>query len=201
MLSDGTEIFQAFLKSEYSDENIEFWRVCEDYKKIKSSFRMSCRAKMIFKRYIQAEAVREVGGACRAQSPSFLLSWTLTTSNHLFCPPPDQHRPQNQRRDPREHQDPDQVVLRRRPEDRLQPHGEGLLPTVPRVGLLPHSASVRVGASENIKTPGRSFPPGGVDQTRRPTGGLMANNGFVFVPSAAVFVVAEMLLAIVTSYW
>lgn len=57
---DGMKIFQAFLKSEFSDENIEFWLVCEDYKKIKSSFRMSSRAKKIFKRYIQAEAVREV---------------------------------------------------------------------------------------------------------------------------------------------
>ncbi|XP_034412254.1 regulator of G-protein signaling 13-like [Cyclopterus lumpus] len=56
----GMKIFQAFLKSEFSDENIEFWLVCEDYKKIKSSFRMSSRAKKIFKRYIQAEAPREI---------------------------------------------------------------------------------------------------------------------------------------------
>lgn len=48
------------MKSEFSDENIEFWLVCEDYKKIKSSYRMSSRAKKIFKRYIQAEAAREV---------------------------------------------------------------------------------------------------------------------------------------------
>lgn len=34
--------------------------VCEDYKKIRSSFRMSSRAKKIFKCYIQAEATREV---------------------------------------------------------------------------------------------------------------------------------------------
>lgn len=52
--------FQAFLKSEFSDENIEFWLVCEDYKKIKCSFRMSSRAKKIHKRYIQAEAPREI---------------------------------------------------------------------------------------------------------------------------------------------
>uniref|UniRef100_A0A674MNU1 Regulator of G protein signaling 13a n=1 Tax=Takifugu rubripes TaxID=31033 RepID=A0A674MNU1_TAKRU len=50
----------AFLKSEFSDENIEFWMVCEDYKKIRSSFRMSSRAKKIFKCYIQAEATREI---------------------------------------------------------------------------------------------------------------------------------------------
>ncbi|XP_071348417.1 regulator of G-protein signaling 13 [Trachinotus anak] len=56
----GMKIFQAFLKTEFSDENIEFWLVCEDYKKIKSSFRMSSRAKKIFKRYIQAEAPREI---------------------------------------------------------------------------------------------------------------------------------------------
>ncbi|KAM9323092.1 uncharacterized protein KZ484_021186 [Pholidichthys leucotaenia] len=56
----GMKIFQAFLKSEFSDENIEFWIVCEDYKKIRSSFRMSSRAKKIFKRYIQAEAPREI---------------------------------------------------------------------------------------------------------------------------------------------
>lgn len=54
------KIFQAFLKSEFSDENIKFWLVCEDYKTIRSSFRMSSRAKKIFKHYIQAEAPREV---------------------------------------------------------------------------------------------------------------------------------------------
>uniref|UniRef100_A0A3B4A2E0 RGS domain-containing protein n=1 Tax=Periophthalmus magnuspinnatus TaxID=409849 RepID=A0A3B4A2E0_9GOBI len=56
----GLKIFQAFLKSEYSDENIEFWLVCEDYKKIKSSYRMSSRARRIFKRYIQVEAPKEI---------------------------------------------------------------------------------------------------------------------------------------------
>ncbi|KAI4810192.1 regulator of G-protein signaling 13-like [Pseudochaenichthys georgianus] len=56
----GMKIFQAYLKSEFSDENIEFWLLCEDYKKMKSSFRMSSRAKKIFKRYIQAEAPREI---------------------------------------------------------------------------------------------------------------------------------------------
>ncbi|XP_061902191.1 regulator of G-protein signaling 13-like [Entelurus aequoreus] len=56
----GMKIFQAFLKSEFSDENMEFWLVCEEFKKIRSSFRTTCRAKKIFKRYIQAEAPREI---------------------------------------------------------------------------------------------------------------------------------------------
>ncbi|XP_077377018.1 regulator of G-protein signaling 13-like [Festucalex cinctus] len=56
----GIKVFQAFLKSEFSDENMEFWLVCEEYKKIRSSLRMTCKAEKIFKHYIQAEAPREI---------------------------------------------------------------------------------------------------------------------------------------------
>lgn len=52
--------FHTFLKSEFSDENIEFWLVCEDFKKIRSSSRLSSRAKKIFEHYIKAEAPKEV---------------------------------------------------------------------------------------------------------------------------------------------
>lgn len=69
-------MFQAFLESEFSDENIEFWLVCEDYKKISSSFRMSSRARKIFKRYIQADAAREV--ARRPGAPPSTLRSALT---------------------------------------------------------------------------------------------------------------------------
>ncbi|XP_072297295.1 regulator of G-protein signaling 13 [Eucyclogobius newberryi] len=55
----GLKIFQDFLKSEYSDENIEFWLVCEDYKKTRS-YRMTSKARKIFKRYIQVEAPKEI---------------------------------------------------------------------------------------------------------------------------------------------
>uniref|UniRef100_A0A3B1IG09 Regulator of G protein signaling 13a n=1 Tax=Astyanax mexicanus TaxID=7994 RepID=A0A3B1IG09_ASTMX len=57
--SKGMATFQAFLKSEFSDENIEFWLICEDFKKIRSS-RLSSRAKKIFDLYIQAEAPKEI---------------------------------------------------------------------------------------------------------------------------------------------
>uniref|UniRef100_A0A8C5HZS0 Regulator of G-protein signaling 21-like n=1 Tax=Gouania willdenowi TaxID=441366 RepID=A0A8C5HZS0_GOUWI len=58
--SDGMKVFQAFLRSEFSDENLEFWLVCEDFKTNRSSFRMSNRARKIFKCYIQAESPREI---------------------------------------------------------------------------------------------------------------------------------------------
>lgn len=56
---DGLATFRTFLKSEYSDENIEFWLTCEDYKKIKSSFRMSSKAKKIYEQFIKAESPKE----------------------------------------------------------------------------------------------------------------------------------------------
>ncbi|XP_061739782.1 regulator of G-protein signaling 1-like isoform X3 [Nerophis ophidion] len=56
----GLAAFRNFLKSEYSDENIEFWLVCEEYKKIKSSFRMSSKAKKIYEQFIKAESPKEI---------------------------------------------------------------------------------------------------------------------------------------------
>ncbi|KAF3835470.1 hypothetical protein F7725_028028 [Dissostichus mawsoni] len=57
---NGLATFRNFLKSEYSDENIEFWLTCEDYKKIKSSFRLSSRAKKIYEQFIKAESPKEI---------------------------------------------------------------------------------------------------------------------------------------------
>ncbi|XP_056328286.1 regulator of G-protein signaling 13 [Danio aesculapii] len=56
----GMSTFHTFLKSEFSDENIEFWLVCEDFKKTRSLSRLSSRAKKIFERYIKAEAPKEI---------------------------------------------------------------------------------------------------------------------------------------------
>lgn len=56
----GMATFHTFLKSEFSDENIEFWLVCEDFKKTRSLSRLSSRAKKIFERYIKAEAPKEI---------------------------------------------------------------------------------------------------------------------------------------------
>lgn len=52
--------FHSFLKSEFSDENIEFWLVCEDFKKIRNSSRLNSRAKKIFERYVKSEAPKEI---------------------------------------------------------------------------------------------------------------------------------------------
>lgn len=62
---DGLATFHNFLKSEHSDENIEFWLTCEDYKKSRSSYRMSSKAKKIYEQFIKAESPKEVSQAQR----------------------------------------------------------------------------------------------------------------------------------------
>nr|XP_054770385.1 regulator of G-protein signaling 8-like [Lytechinus pictus] len=56
---DGLEAFRKFLQTEFSDENIEFWLACEDYKKLKSS-KLSSRARKIYDDYVTIQAPREV---------------------------------------------------------------------------------------------------------------------------------------------
>ncbi|XP_069792399.1 regulator of G-protein signaling 8-like isoform X2 [Narcine bancroftii] len=56
----GLAAFRAFLRSEYSDENIEFWLACEDYKKTKSPTKMASKARKIYSEFIDVQAPREV---------------------------------------------------------------------------------------------------------------------------------------------
>ncbi|KAA0712979.1 Regulator of G-protein signaling 8 [Triplophysa tibetana] len=56
----GMTAFRTFLKTEFSDENIEFWLACEEYKKIKSPGKMMSKANKIYKEFIDVHAPREV---------------------------------------------------------------------------------------------------------------------------------------------
>uniref|UniRef100_A0A8D1IKR7 Regulator of G-protein signaling 3 n=1 Tax=Sus scrofa TaxID=9823 RepID=A0A8D1IKR7_PIG len=56
----GLAVFQAFLRTEFSEENLEFWLACEDFKKVKSQSKMAAKAKKIFAEYIAIQACKEV---------------------------------------------------------------------------------------------------------------------------------------------
>uniref|UniRef100_A0A8B9L2X1 Regulator of G-protein signaling 8 n=1 Tax=Astyanax mexicanus TaxID=7994 RepID=A0A8B9L2X1_ASTMX len=58
--ADGLAAFRTFLKTEFSDENIEFWLACEDYKKIKSPAKLVSKANKIYNEFIDVKAPREV---------------------------------------------------------------------------------------------------------------------------------------------
>ncbi|NXG79915.1 RGS18 protein, partial [Baryphthengus martii] len=56
----GLDAFTKFLKTEFSEENIEFWIACEDYKKSKTARELLPKAKTIYETFIQKDAPKEV---------------------------------------------------------------------------------------------------------------------------------------------
>ncbi|XP_061703508.1 regulator of G-protein signaling 3a isoform X3 [Syngnathoides biaculeatus] len=56
----GLAAFRAFLRTEFSEENLEFWLACEEFKKIKSQSKMASKAKKIFAEYIAIQSCKEV---------------------------------------------------------------------------------------------------------------------------------------------
>ncbi|NXX17209.1 RGS18 protein, partial [Podargus strigoides] len=56
----GLDAFTKFLKTEFSEENIEFWIACEDYKKSKTAHELLLKAKTIYETFIQKDAAKEV---------------------------------------------------------------------------------------------------------------------------------------------
>ncbi|XP_042676114.1 regulator of G-protein signaling 18 isoform X1 [Centrocercus urophasianus] len=57
---DGLDAFTRFLKTEFSEENIEFWIACEDYKKSKTTNELFPKAKTIYETFIRKDAPKEV---------------------------------------------------------------------------------------------------------------------------------------------
>ncbi|XP_059998012.1 regulator of G-protein signaling 21 [Lagenorhynchus albirostris] len=56
----GLHAFRTFLKSEFSEENVELWLVCEDFKKTESAEKIASKAKMIYSEFIEADAPEEI---------------------------------------------------------------------------------------------------------------------------------------------
>ncbi|KAK6060128.1 regulator of G protein signaling domain protein [Cooperia oncophora] len=60
-LTDGCTLFREFLKKEFSDENVDFWLECEEFKKMKEGKKATIqRAHEIYKEYVAAAAPKEV---------------------------------------------------------------------------------------------------------------------------------------------
>ncbi|KTF80829.1 hypothetical protein cypCar_00037192, partial [Cyprinus carpio] len=57
--SGGVEVFTQFLRSQFSEENIEFWLACEDFKTTESATKLQSKAKQIHAIFIDKEAPKE----------------------------------------------------------------------------------------------------------------------------------------------
>ncbi|XP_030640099.1 regulator of G-protein signaling 2-like [Chanos chanos] len=62
LLSDkyGKVAFHIFLKSEFCEENIEFWMACEKFRHIKSPSKLRSKAKKIYEEFVKTESPKEV---------------------------------------------------------------------------------------------------------------------------------------------
>ncbi|XP_048213264.1 regulator of G-protein signaling 21 [Perognathus longimembris pacificus] len=56
----GLDAFRTFLKSEFSEENVEFWLACEDFKKTECAEKIVSKAKRIYSEFIVADAPKEI---------------------------------------------------------------------------------------------------------------------------------------------
>ncbi|KAJ0032719.1 hypothetical protein NQD34_002800 [Periophthalmus magnuspinnatus] len=56
----GKAAFFIFLKSEFCEENIEFWSKCEEYRTLKSKEDLEARANIIYEEYVCCEAPKEI---------------------------------------------------------------------------------------------------------------------------------------------
>ncbi|KAK9979743.1 hypothetical protein ABG768_013157 [Culter alburnus] len=57
---DGVEVFTRFLRTQFSEENIEFWLACEDFKTTESATKLLSKAKQIHAIFIDKEAPKEI---------------------------------------------------------------------------------------------------------------------------------------------
>lgn len=60
--ADGKTAFCVFLKSEFSEENIEFWTACEEFRMHASQENLLSRASGIYEEFVKNEAPKEVTG-------------------------------------------------------------------------------------------------------------------------------------------
>ena len=60
LFSAGLELFRSFLLSEHSDENIEFWIACENYKNCKSSKQLPSIAAQIYEDFVAVQSRKQV---------------------------------------------------------------------------------------------------------------------------------------------
>ena len=85
--SDGRQVFTCFLRSEFSEENIEFLNACKDFKQSPPE-KMAAKAKLIFDQYVETDSPKQVTGFCSCNiSECMRLNWSLVKIMTPMTPP------------------------------------------------------------------------------------------------------------------
>ncbi|XP_061616947.1 regulator of G-protein signaling 8 [Phyllopteryx taeniolatus] len=69
----GISVFGAFLRSEFSEENLQFYQACEQYQRSSNNFSLQKRAKDICATYIRPGSPREVNLDCKTRDLTIQL--------------------------------------------------------------------------------------------------------------------------------
>ncbi|XP_062978432.1 regulator of G-protein signaling 19-like [Elgaria multicarinata webbii] len=56
----GRSAFRSFLESEFSEENLDFWLACEEYRKLRGCDKLQDNARKIYDQYVTIQAPNEV---------------------------------------------------------------------------------------------------------------------------------------------
>ncbi len=56
---DGVDLFEGFLKSEFSEENIQFWKACEKYKTV-PDHQVEKEAAIVYEEFLAPQAPKLV---------------------------------------------------------------------------------------------------------------------------------------------
>ena len=62
--TEGIILFEEFLKTEYSDENILFWKACERYSKLPKE-RLQAEADKIYQEFLCEKSPKLVSESCQ----------------------------------------------------------------------------------------------------------------------------------------
>lgn len=81
--SDGLTVFRHFLRSEFSEENLDFWLAVERFKRTRPSSKMAARGAKIYDQFISTAAARQVPVCLSSNCCCFLKSCLMleTTQN------------------------------------------------------------------------------------------------------------------------
>lgn len=77
-------MFRIFLKSEFCEENIEFWLACEDFRNITSHKELASKAAGMHEEFIKDEAPKEVTAAIEYKTQTSCWIALITFSKSEF---------------------------------------------------------------------------------------------------------------------
>ncbi|KAM7539837.1 hypothetical protein Aperf_G00000026090 [Anoplocephala perfoliata] len=78
---DGLALFEKFLESEFSQENLQFWEACEQYRRLPAKL-LASEAQKIYQLYLSVQSPREVNLDSKTRLQTISLLSTPTT--HMF---------------------------------------------------------------------------------------------------------------------